>query len=149
MKIAAVLFLIALAGRASAGDLAADLDTIATRAFRSGLAPGMSVAAVKGGRIVWQAGYGDADRARGLRANADTRCYIASTTKALTALAAVRLAAHGRLDLDAPLSRALPGVVLHAGLDADSIRVRDLLAHTHGIDPAGPISTRVSFTGEY
>lgn len=134
---------------ARAAGIEAWAEPIARRAMATGSTPGMAIAVVRGDRIVWQAGFGDADRERHAAVVPTTRFYIASTSKALTALAAARLAARGALDLDAPLSRALPGAVFAEGVHGDSIRVRDLLTHTHGIDPAGPISLRVAFTGEY
>lgn len=122
---------------------------IARRAMDTGFTPGMSVAVVRGDRMIWSAGFGDADRESGRRVTPETRFYIASTSKALTALAAAQLAARGLLDLDAPLSKVLPGAVFPRGVSSDSILVRDLITHTHGIDPEGPISARVSFSGEY
>jgi CubicO group peptidase (beta-lactamase class C family) len=124
-------------------------DSIARRAMATGLTPGMSVAVVAEGRVVWRAGFGHADRDSRREVTPSTRFYIASTSKALTALAAARLAARGALDLDAPLSRALPAAVFAPGIAADSILVRDLLTHTHGISAEGPVSMRVAFTGEY
>jgi CubicO group peptidase (beta-lactamase class C family) len=79
----------------------------------------------------------------------ETIFYIASTTKSFTGLAAVLLDEQGRLDLDAPLSRYLPGAKLQAPLTADSITLRSLLSHTHGIDNDGPIVFRTAFSGEH
>jgi CubicO group peptidase (beta-lactamase class C family) len=143
------MFLTAVLVTAALATPNADLDSVATRLFRTGLSPGMSAAVVRGDRVVWQGAWGFADREAGRRVTPSTRFYIGSTTKTFTALAALRRAQRGQLDLDAPLSRAFPGLVLHAGLQPDSIRVRDLLTHTHGIDPMGPVSVRVAFTGEY
>jgi CubicO group peptidase (beta-lactamase class C family) len=134
---------------APARGVAAWADSIARAAMATGLVPGMSVAIVADHRMVWAAGYGDADRSRGRKVTTATAFYIASTTKAMTALAAARMAARGQLDLDAPLTRALPGAAFPPGVSGDSIRVRDLATHTHGIDGEGPVSLRVAYTGEY
>lgn len=131
------------------GAVGAWAESLGHATMATGLTPGMSVAVVADGRIVWEAGFGDADREMQRPVRPGTRFYIASTSKALTALAAARLAARGTLDLDATLARALPGAAFAPGVSADSIRVRDLLTHTHGIDGQGPISMRVAFTGEY
>jgi CubicO group peptidase (beta-lactamase class C family) len=134
---------------AAAAAPAPEIDALLDRAMARGLTPGVAVAVVEGDRVVWTAARGFADRETKRPVTPATRFYIASTTKTLTALAVARLADRGALDLDAPLSRALPGVKLHAGLSADSIRVVDLLTHTHGIDADGPVSARVAYTGEY
>ncbi len=124
-------------------------DSLARQAMGTGLTPGMAVAIVVDGRIAWADGFGLADRERKRPVRPGTRFYIGSTSKALTALAAARISARGELDLDAPLLRALPGAVVPPGVAAESILVRDLLTHTHGIDGQGPITLRVAFTGEY
>lgn len=125
------------------------LDSLVTRAFAMDLAPGMAVAVVRGDRTVYLRGFGDADRDLARRVTPETIFYIASTTKAFTGLAAAILHQRGKLDLDAPLSRYLPDVRLHAPLSADSITLRALLSHTHGISNDGPIVWRTAFTGEF
>jgi len=125
------------------------LDVLVRQAMSGGFTPGLAVAVVRGDQLEWSAGYGLADRESGRPVTETTRFYIASTTKAFTALAAAQRASRGELDLDAPLSKALPGAQFHAGLSGDSIRVLDLLTHTHGIDSDGPTSVRVAFTGDY
>ncbi|HWC65325.1 MAG TPA: serine hydrolase, partial [Thermoanaerobaculia bacterium] len=92
---------------------------------------------------------GVADRDSGRAVTADTPFYIASTTKAFTALAAARMAERGEIDLDAPLSRYLPDLKLRPPLSADAITVRDLLTMTHGIDSGGPAVFRTAFSGEF
>jgi CubicO group peptidase (beta-lactamase class C family) len=136
---------------AAAGDPAdgAALGAIVREAMATGLTPGLAVAVVKAERIVWEQGFGAADLETGREVTPGTAFYIASTTKALTALAAARLAARSELDLEAPLSRAFPAARFGPGVDPDSIHVRDLLTHTHGIEEDGPISIRVAFTGEF
>ena len=126
-----------------------DLDAFVSRVMETNLAPGMAVAVVRGPDLIYAKGFGFADRERGKRANADTEFYIASTTKSFTALTGALLANRGDLDLDAPLSRYLPDVRLHEGLDPQSITLRNLLTHTHGIQPGGPVDLRTAFSGEF
>lgn len=139
----------AAAAVAAGEDESLTLAAIARRAMDTGSTPGMSVAVVRDDRVIWSAGFGDADRESGRRVRPETRFYIASTSKALTALAATRLVARGLLDLDAPLSKALPGAAFSPSVKGDTIRVRDLLTHTHGIDPEGPLTMRVAISGDY
>ncbi|MDF2091107.1 serine hydrolase [Knoellia sp. 3-2P3] len=61
---------------------------------------------------------------------ADTRLDLASVTKvASTTALAMRLVAHGTLDLEAPVTAYLP----EAGGDRAQVRVRHLLEHTSGL----------------
>lgn len=128
----------------------AAVDSVVSALFAAGMAPGMSVAVVRGSEITYLRGFGYADREEGRAATPETIFYIASTTKAFTGLAAAILHQRGRFDLDAPLSRYLPEVRLQAPLSPDSITLRSLLTHTHGIGGGdGPVVWRTAFTGEF
>ena len=124
------------------------LDSTLNQIFALDLAPGMAVAIVRDTQVIYAKGFGWADVAARQPVTPQTVFYIASTTKSFTGLAAALLAEQGRLDLDAPLSRYLPTARLQAPLSADSITLRSLLSHTHGIDNDGPIVFRTAFTGE-
>ena len=125
------------------------LDSILTQLFALDLAPGMSVAVVRDTQVIYAKGFGWADVESRRPVTPETIFYIASTTKSFTGLAAVLLDEQGRLELDAPVSRYLPTAKLQAPLDPDSITLRALLSHTHGIDNDGPIVFRTAYTGEH
>lgn len=144
----AAIFVAACMGGPAGAD-GGSYDAWAREVVASGLTPGLSVAVVRDGRVEWSAALGKADLATGRTVTRETRFYLASTSKALTALATACVAARGGIDLDATLDRALSGASFPEGYPADSFRVRDLLTHTHGIDRRGPVSLRVAFTGEY
>lgn len=118
-------------------DWRAELSSAAWYLTDNGLAPGIGVAVVVGDWVVYSGGFGYADRASGRGATGDTPFYIASTTKSLTALAAVLGAAHGELDLAEPMTRYLPAARLPAGVERDQIKVRDLAGLTHGLSGMG------------
>ncbi len=128
--------------------LAARIDTVFTRFAALNLAPGLGVVVVRDTQVVYLRGTGYADAERRVPFSAQTEFYIASTTKSFTGLASAILAQRGVWDLDAPLSRYLPELRLKAPLNPDSISIRSLLTHTHGIG-GGPVDTRLAFTGEY
>jgi CubicO group peptidase (beta-lactamase class C family) len=134
---------------AMAADVGAQLEPLAQRTMATGLTPGLSVAVIRGDRVVWQSGFGMADREARRPVTPETRFYIGSTSKALTGLAAARLAARGVLDLDAPIDRVLPEARFAEGVAADSITLRRCLTHTHGLQAQGPVTVRMTFTGEY
>ncbi|MFW6202473.1 MAG: serine hydrolase domain-containing protein, partial [Gemmatimonadota bacterium] len=130
------------------GEWRSDVDRFAQRLVDSGLSPAFGVAVVRGDRVLHVRGFGAADLDTGRPASGDTPFYIASTTKSLTALAAVLAAHRGELELDAPMVRYLPDAILPAGVSRESITVHDLLALTHGLDGGGPIVFRTAFTGQ-
>ena len=61
--------------------------------------PGATVAVTRAGRLVWSKGYGVADKVAGTEMQPWHRSRIGSVSKMLTALAALKLAEAGTLDL--------------------------------------------------
>src|SRR6266404_3402103 len=91
--------------------------------------PGAAVAVVIGDRVVFAKGFGVSDIETGAPVNSDTLFRIASTTKMLTAAAAVALAQQGKLELSAPIGKYLPGLSPKLA----SVTMHQLLSHTAGI----------------
>ncbi|SFB43234.1 D-alanyl-D-alanine carboxypeptidase [Amycolatopsis marina] len=56
-----------------------------------------------------------------------------SNTKTFTAVVVLQLVAEGKVELDAPIEKYLPGLVRGEGIDANVITVRQLLQHTSGL----------------
>lgn len=81
----------------------------------------------------WTAASGVADRRTHRPMRAGLRTRIASITKTFTATTVLALAAEGRLSLDAPVERYLPGLLDRNGYDGRTITVRSLLRHTSGL----------------
>lgn len=76
-------------------------------------------------------GYGLADRAFATACKADTAYRIASITKLLTAVVAMRLWDRQKIDLDAPIATYLRD---YKGAGAATVKIRHLLSHTSGIE---------------
>ncbi|MEU9700729.1 serine hydrolase domain-containing protein [Streptomyces sp. NPDC047981] len=64
----------------------------------------------------------------------DTLFQLGSTSKTFTATALMRLVAEGRIELDAPVRRYVPELVLPDEKAAAEITVLNLLNHTSGLD---------------
>ena len=96
--------------------------------------PGLALALIEDGQIVYEQGYGVADTS-GRAVTPHTPFILASTTKQLTGLAVQQLVRDGKLELDAPISRYL--AIFQAADEAHrSITVRQLLGHTSGFSTA-------------
>ena len=91
--------------------------------------PGLSVAVIDRGRVILTQGYGLADVENTVPATADTVYRIASISKSITATAAMKLVAAGKLDLDAPIQRYCPDFPKKPW----PITARELLSHQSGI----------------
>ena len=74
------------------------------------LYPGTTVAVALEDRVVWSAGFGYANVKRQMPVKSTTRFRIDRVSESLTAAALVRLADEGKLDLDAPVQRYVPGL---------------------------------------
>ena len=61
---------------------------------------GATVAVTRGSRLVWSKGYGYADSTNGVEMQPQHRSRIGSTSKMLTAIAAMQLVEQGAIDLD-------------------------------------------------
>lgn len=114
MKHIAFVVALALAGCTSASvqtnktpDVAHDVDGFARQIELLRVAndiPGLSVAVVEDGAVVFAQGFGLADIENGVAATPDTPYNIASVTKPIAAVVALRLAEQGALSLDMPMA---------------------------------------------
>jgi CubicO group peptidase (beta-lactamase class C family) len=98
--------------------------------------PGMSVAAVKGGRIVFARGYGYADVEKARPVTPDTVFQIASVSKTVTATAMMMLWQDGAFKLDEPVAPHLDFAVGSLHMADTPITFRHLFTHTSGISDA-------------
>ena len=92
------------------------------------LYPGTSVAVAVGDEIVWSQAFGFADVERQRPVSRATQFRIYEVAMPLTATLVARLADEGRLDLDAPIQRYVPGVQ-DGGFP---VTIRSLAAHMSG-----------------
>jgi CubicO group peptidase (beta-lactamase class C family) len=84
----------------------------------------------KNGAILYERGFGMADRARGLPITRDTVFSIGSNTKDLTAVAILQLEARGKLSLSDPIGKYFSGVPA----DKQAVTIEMLLGHRAGLE---------------
>jgi CubicO group peptidase (beta-lactamase class C family) len=95
--------------------------------------PGMAVAVVRNDQMAYFRGLGEARK--GSPVTQDTLFILGSTTKSFTALATLQLRDTGKLHLDDPVGRILPGF-LHGAPVAAQVTIRSLLNQTSGLSQA-------------
>jgi serine beta-lactamase-like protein LACTB, mitochondrial len=93
------------------------------------LAPGVSVAVSRHGRLLWSEAIGCADLELQVPMTRTTRLRIGSVSKPLTAAALGLLVEEGKLDLDAPVQRYVPDFPKKAW----PVTTRELAGHLAGI----------------
>ncbi len=91
--------------------------------------PGASIAVIRDGEIVYQAGYGSAQLEYDVPITPQTIFHVASVSKQFTAFAVAMLADQGKLSLDDDIRKYLPE--LHDF--GDTITIRHLIHHTSGL----------------
>jgi CubicO group peptidase (beta-lactamase class C family) len=95
---------------------------------------GLSIALVEDQRVVWQAGFGYADLENGVRAAPETVYRAGSIAKLFTASAIMQLAEQGRIDIDRPLTEALPEFSIRSRYaQTDPVTPRNVMAHYSGL----------------
>jgi CubicO group peptidase (beta-lactamase class C family) len=95
----------------------------------AGKITGLSITVAIDGTIVWSEGFGLADVENQVRVSRCTRFRIASVSKAVTGVALAQLHERGKLDLDAPVQRYVPGFPEKPW----PITTRQVAGHTAGI----------------
>lgn len=98
------------------------------KAVATRIAPGIAIAVVSGGHILYEGGFGLADVAAHQAATATTRFAIGSLTKQLTAAAIALLVGEGKVSRDDALSKYVPSLP-----NARQITLRMLLDQTSGL----------------
>lgn len=132
-KAALLLFLLFTWTSYAAEFDAGRLEAIVVDGMQRWHVPGMAVAVLRDGKVVFEQGFGTTSVAGGKPVNEHTLFANASTTKAMIVAGILMLADEGKLSLDDLAIRHLPE--LHFGDPAltQQITLRDLLAHRTGL----------------
>ena len=97
-------------------------------------APSLAVAVAREGKILWAEGFGWADRARRVPADAHTPYSLASISKPITATGLMALVEKGKVDLDRPVEEYLSGGRINGRAGAaEDATVRRVAQHRAGL----------------
>ncbi len=106
--------------------------------------PGVNIALVKKGRMVWSKAYGYADLEAGRKMTTDTYCRVESISKSVTAWGVVKLLEQGKIELDKPVKLYIINWEFpESDYSTGKVTIRQLLSHTAGM-PLGTIGVRYS-----
>lgn len=120
------------AARATAAALA-DIRTLASDVLKRFNVPGMSIAIVRHGEVIFTEGFGVRDAEKKLPVTAGTLFAIGSSTKAFTSLVLGTLADEGKLDWAKPVRQYLPEFQLKDPFATEHMTPRDLCTHVSGL----------------
>ena len=114
---------------AAAPRWAPPLDSVLTAALTRTATPGVQVAVVLDGRLIYERAMGLADAESQRPATTRTLFRIGSVTKMLTAATLLELAAAGKLDPQTPIGRYVPELATRR---VGTVTTHQLLTHTAG-----------------
>jgi CubicO group peptidase (beta-lactamase class C family) len=109
------------------------LDALADQAMKEWKIPGLAIAVVQDGKVVYAKGYGYRDLESKLPVTTGTQFPIGSITKSFTALAFAVLKDEGKVDWDRPIREYLPEFQMDDPVASDQATARDLLSHRTGL----------------
>ncbi|MBA2380268.1 MAG: serine hydrolase [Blastocatellia bacterium] len=96
--------------------------------------PGMSLAIIKDGQVIYLKGLGYKDFEKKVPVTPDTQFAIGSSTKAFTALTVLMAHDEGKLSLDASPRTVMPYFKMADPETDKNITIRDLLTHSSGLN---------------
>lgn len=103
---------------------APEIDRFVTERMAAHLVPGLALVVIRDGKVVHRRGFGEL--------HTNQPIIIGSLSKAITATAVMTLVEAGRIELDAPMQRYLPGLKFDdPGMQL--VTVRQLLNQTSGL----------------
>jgi CubicO group peptidase (beta-lactamase class C family) len=127
------LFCAAAPLRLSAQVVPADFDAYVQRAITELNTPGIAIAVVKDGQIVFAKGYGIRKLGSPERVDTSTVFQVASNTKATTGAILAQLVEEGKLKWDDRVIDHLPWFAMSDPYVTREMRVQDLLTHVSGM----------------
>ena len=116
-----------------APDLRSQIDGIAQHVLKTTGVPSASLAVVKDGKVAYVQAYGEARLDPRTASQPPMRYSIGSISKQFTAAAMLMLVEEGKLSLDDPLSKYVPGLTR-----GNEVTIRELLSHTSGYQDFWP-----------
>ena len=127
------LLSIAAIGRVSADEFDSIREKVRQAIVRQNI-PSVAIAVARDGKIIWEEGFGWADRERRRPATEHTMYSLASISKPITATGLMVLKEQGKLDLDKPANEYLGNAQLRACIgDVSGATVRRVANHTAGL----------------
>jgi CubicO group peptidase (beta-lactamase class C family) len=112
--------------------LIADLEKQIPKLMEEAKVPGLSIAIIKDGKLLWRRGFGVKDSASKEPVDNDTVFEAGSTSKPVFAYAVMKLCEKGVMSVDTPLTKYTSERFLKGDPRLDLITARHVLSHTSG-----------------
>jgi CubicO group peptidase (beta-lactamase class C family) len=113
-----------------------EIDRLVTESMKRHGVPGVGLAVVMNGKVVYTKGYGVRDTKTNTAVNADTLFAIGSVSKSFTSLGAMQLMDAGKLSLSTKVNAVLPNLKFSDSSKGATVTLQNLLSHTSGMNRA-------------
>lgn len=113
-----------------------EFDTYVEQSRNSWQVPGLSIAVVKDGKVIFKKGYGVRELGKPDKVDTQTLFACASTTKAMTATCMGMLVDEGKVSWDDAVIKYLPDFKLFDPYVTRELKIRDLFTHNSGVGNA-------------
>jgi CubicO group peptidase (beta-lactamase class C family) len=109
-----------------------NLEKLIPRLMKDAYVPGLSIAIIRNGKVLWHHGFGVKNTETKEPINDNTVFEAASLSKTVFAYAVLKLVENGKLDLDTPLNKYLPATYIENDNRLSQITARRVMSHTTG-----------------
>jgi CubicO group peptidase (beta-lactamase class C family) len=127
------VFFVLIAGAGFSQPDLKKLDAYYEKALKDWDVPGMSIAIVKDGKIIFAKGYGVKQAGGSDKPDENTLFAIASNSKSFTSAAIAQLVDEGKLSWNDKVKKHLPYFELYDPWVSSEVTIRDLLSHRVGL----------------
>jgi len=107
--------------------------------------PGVAIALIRNGKVVWTEGFGIVNTITTKPVTSKTLFEVASNSKVVTAYIALRLVDQGKLSLDEPLNTYLSEPWLPPSEYRNAVTLRQVLSHTSGLSASITLNRDIIF----
>ncbi|MBI2282770.1 MAG: serine hydrolase [Bacteroidetes bacterium] len=127
------LFLLVTAGNAQTPRFVSDsLENYIKTGMKDWQIPGLAIAIVKDGQVVYMKGYGESDMATHEKVDENTLFMIASNSKLFTGTSLAQLEYNKKLSLNDKITRYFPDFRLYDNNATEMVTIKDMLSHHLG-----------------
>jgi CubicO group peptidase (beta-lactamase class C family) len=113
-----------------------EIDRFVSESMKRHGVPGVGLAVVMDGKVVYTKGYGVRDTKTNAAVNADTLFAIGSVSKSFTSLGAMQLVDAGKLSLTTKVNAVLPNLKFSDSSKGAQVTLGNLLSHSSGMNRA-------------
>ncbi len=113
-----------------------EIDRFVSESMKRHGVPGVGLAVVMDGKVVYTKGYGVRDIKTSAAVNADTLFAIGSVSKSFTSLGAMQLVDTGKLSLSTKVNAVLPNLKFSDAQKGAQLNLENILSHSSGMDRA-------------